>query len=173
MFCPNCGKELPEESRFCLNCGKETARESTPRSKPALSIPLNSKTMLALAGVVIVALLSILIFRLGGEQAAADSAADGSAVTEQMNPANALVGRWSGRDGVGLHFTKEGTVTHSGFGLDLGGDTFTYEVMGPNTLSLTAQVGGLVSAGFEVPYVLSGNTLQVELAGYLVELTRD
>ena len=80
MFCPNCGKELPEESRFCLNCGKETARESTPRSKPALSIPLNSKTMLALAGVVIVALLSILIFRLGGEQAAAVSAADGSAV---------------------------------------------------------------------------------------------
>ena len=90
-----------------------------------------------------------------------------------MNPANALVGRWSGRDGVGLHFTKDGTVTLSGFGLDLGGDTFTYEVMGPNTLSLTAQVGGLVSAGFEVPYVLSGNTLQVELAGYLVELTRD
>ena len=172
MFCPNCGKELPEESRFCLNCGKETARESIPRSKPALSIPLNSKTMLALAGVVIVALLAILIFRLGGEQAA-DPAADGSAVTEQMNPANALVGRWSGRDGVGLHFTKDGTVTLSGFGLDLGGDTFTYEVMGPNTLSLTAQVGGLVSAGFEVPYVLSGNTLQVELAGYLLELTRD
>lgn len=176
MFCPNCGKELSEGGRFCPACGRETAPGPVSPPAPArqaLSIPLNSKTLLVVAGVVIVALLAILVFRPGESKPAQN--ADTPAVTEPVDPAAALVGIWSGRDDVGLRFTEGGTVTLSGFGLDLGGDTFTYAVTGPNTLTLTAQVGGLVSAGFEAPYLLSGDgdRLQIELAGYLVELTRN
>jgi len=39
MFCSNCGKEIPNESRFCMNCGgnlqvlpQETIAASTPRT---------------------------------------------------------------------------------------------------------------------------------------------
>lgn len=28
MFCPACGKQLPEDSRFCLACGKKLATAS-------------------------------------------------------------------------------------------------------------------------------------------------
>ena len=182
MFCPNCGKELPEGGRFCPTCGRETASGPVLPPAPArqaLSIPLNSKTLLALAGVVIMVLLAALILRPGEERTAPPTAgglgADTPTMTEPLDPTAALVGSWSGRDNVGLRFTEGSTVTLSGFGLDVGGDTFTYSVTGPNTLTLTAQVGGLVSAGFEAPYFLSGdgNTLQIELAGYLVELTRN
>lgn len=36
MFCPSCGKELPEGSQFCVQCGKPTS--STP-STPTASQP--------------------------------------------------------------------------------------------------------------------------------------
>lgn len=174
MYCPNCGKELPEDSRFCPSCGQGTAPERTPPARSAPSIPLNSKALLAVAGAVIVILLAVLILRPGVEETAPDDT-DGPAVTEPADPAAALVGSWSGRDGVGLAFGSDGVVRLSGFGLEVGGDTFTYAVTGPNTLTLTAQVGGLMSAGIEVPYLLSGggDTLEIELAGYLVELTRN
>ncbi|MBR5116780.1 MAG: zinc-ribbon domain-containing protein, partial [Lachnospiraceae bacterium] len=30
MFCPNCGKQLPEGSRFCAGCGTQlNARQAT------------------------------------------------------------------------------------------------------------------------------------------------
>ena len=194
MFCPNCGNQMPEGGRFCPNCGQKRTPDwtpspppvrpacqapSTPPARPAPSISLNANTLLVLAGVVIAVLLAILIFRPGEDRAAPPAAnglgAAGSAAAEPVDPAAALVGSWSGREGVGLRFTQDGTLTLSGFGLDLGGDTFRYAVTGPNTLTLTAQVGGLVNAGFEVPYLLSGDgtRLQIELSGYLVELTKN
>jgi hypothetical protein len=31
MFCPSCGKEIPDHSQFCLACGKAIAPTPTPR----------------------------------------------------------------------------------------------------------------------------------------------
>lgn len=53
-----------------------------------------------------------------------------------------------------------------------GGDTFTYAVTGKNALTLTAKVGGLVSADFECPYGILGDTLYIEIADYSFELTK-
>ena len=33
MFCPECGKKIPEESIFCKNCGKRV--KDTDSKKPA------------------------------------------------------------------------------------------------------------------------------------------
>jgi S1-C subfamily serine protease len=35
MFCPSCGKEIPEESRFCLGCGKEIHVIAVPAVVPS------------------------------------------------------------------------------------------------------------------------------------------
>jgi hypothetical protein len=39
MFCPKCGKELPDESEFCLKCGHSIASNALPTtsSRPAKS----------------------------------------------------------------------------------------------------------------------------------------
>lgn len=184
MFCPNCGKELPETSRFCPSCGKKRApgQPGTPPSaKAAPTVTLNTKTLLIAAGVVIVILLALLIFRLGqgytpnsvqGQQGPpAPEQTEQTEQTPEPDPAAALVGTWSNKDGVGLRFTSDGTVTLSGFGLNLGGDTFSYEVTGENSLTLTG-TKGLLSADIEATYVLLGNTLYIEIGGYEFELTK-
>lgn len=181
MFCPNCGKELPEASRFCPSCGKERAPGqpgTPPPARAAPTVTLNTKTLLIAAGVVIVILLALLIFRPGqgntpnsaqGQQV--PSAPEQTEQTPEPDPAAALVGTWSNKDGVGLRFTSDGTVTLSGFGLNLGGDKFTYAVTGENTLTLTG-TKGLLSADIEATYVLLGNTLYIEIGGYDFELTK-
>lgn len=175
MFCPNCGKELPEGSSFCPACGKETttAPSSTP-VKPASTVTLNTKTLLVIAVAVIVVLLAVLVFRPG--QGKAPAPTPGAAQTEEPtptpDPAAALVGTWTNKEGVGLKFTEDGTLKLSGLGLDLGGDTFSYEVSGDNTLTLTATVGGILSAGKDVPYGLMGDTLYIEIGGLELTLTR-
>lgn len=73
---------------------------------------------------------------------------------------------------MGLRFTSDGILKLSGFGLTLGGDTFTYEVTGGNTLTLTAAVGGLLSADIEAPYGIVGDTLYIEIGGFDLELTK-
>lgn len=87
-------------------------------------------------------------------------------------PAAALVGTWTNKDGVGLRFTSDGTLKLSGFGLTLGGDTFTYEVTGENTLTLTATVGGVLSADVECPYGIYDGTLYIQIGDYSFELTK-
>lgn len=176
MYCPNCGKELPGGSKFCPECGKATApAETPPPAKSASTVTLNTKTLLIIAGAVIVALLLVVIFRPG--QSKAPAPGDTSQVQQQdpepePDPAAALVGTWKNGDGVGLKFTKDGTLKLSGFGLSLGGDTFSYEVTGENEVTLTAQAGGLLSADFECPYILSGNTLYIQIGDYDFELTK-
>jgi uncharacterized membrane protein YvbJ len=40
QFCPECGKENPQEARFCMNCGRSLAGEERyPASGPALRVP--------------------------------------------------------------------------------------------------------------------------------------
>lgn len=115
-----------------------------------------------------------LIFALaacGGEKAPTPT----EAATPEPTPAPAslLVGTWTNRDGVGLKFSSDGTVKLSGFGLSLGGDTFTYEVTGENTLTLTAAVaGGFLSADMKCPYGIWGDTLYIDIGDYSFELTK-
>lgn len=117
-----------------------------------------------------------LVFTLtacGGKDAApAPTEAETAEPTPTPDPAAALVGTWTNKEGVGLKFTEDGTLKLSGLGLDLGGDTFSYEVSGDNTLTLTATVGGILSAGKDVPYGLMGDTLYIEIGGLELTLTR-
>lgn len=92
--------------------------------------------------------------------------------TPTPDPAAALVGTWSNADGVGLKFTSDGALKLSGLGLTLGGDTFTYEVTGENTLTLTATMGDLLSADIAAPYAIVGDTLYIEIGDYSFELTK-
>lgn len=93
--------------------------------------------------------------------------------TPTSDPAVALVGTWTGKDGVGLKFSSDGTVKLSGFGLSLGGDTFTYEVTGENTLTLTATVGGILSADTVCPYGIWDGVLYISIADFDFELTKN
>lgn len=118
----------------------------------------------------------MLVFSLsacGGENATtAPTEAETAEPTPTLDPAAALAGTWTNKEGVGLKFTEDGTLKLSGLGLDLGGDTFSYEVSGDNTLTLTATVGGILSAGKDVPYGLMGDTLYIEIGGLELTLTR-
>lgn len=93
--------------------------------------------------------------------------------TPTPDPAAALVGTWTNKDGVGLRFTSDGLLKLSGFGLTLGGDTFTYEVTGENTLTLTATMGGVLSADMVAPYGIVDGTLYIQLGDYSYELTKN
>lgn len=124
------------------------------------------------------ALLALtLIFALtacGGKDVSPVSAETETAEpTPTPDPASLLVGTWTNKDGVGLKFTADGTLKLSGFGLSLGGDTFTYEVTGENTLTLTATVGGgLLSADTECPYGIWSDTLYIDIGDLSFELTK-
>jgi S1-C subfamily serine protease len=57
MFCPKCGKELPDDSQFCLKCGHALiAAPSEPKQavkRPALAVPLAIGALLLVAAFVI------------------------------------------------------------------------------------------------------------------------
>ena len=170
MYCPNCGKELPEGSRFCPSCGSATGPEQSGPRPPAPTgarLQLDPKLLLIAAGAIIVVLLAVVIFRPGQSEAPAP----GETSQTEQDPAAALVGTWTNKDGVGLKFTRDGTLKLSGLGLSLGGDTFTYETDGAGTLTLTASVAG-VSADVEAPYTIFGDTLYIELGGVELTLTK-
>lgn len=119
----------------------------------------------------------MLVFALsacGGENATtAPTEAETAEPTPTPDPAAALVGTWTNADGVGLKFTSDGTLKLSGLGFNLGGDTFTYEVTGENSLTLTATVGGFISTDMEAPYGIVGDTLYIDIGDYSFELTKE
>ncbi len=39
MFCPNCGKQIPEGSRFCENCGTPVRQQEAPAQQPVNQQP--------------------------------------------------------------------------------------------------------------------------------------
>lgn len=109
----------------------------------------------------------------GGENATTPpTEAETAEPTPTPDPA-ALVGTWTNKDGVGLKFTADGTLKLSGLGFSLGGDTFTYEVTGENSLTLTATVGGFISTDMEAPYGIVGDTLYIDIGDYSFELTKE
>ena len=109
----------------------------------------------------------------GGKDAApAPTETETAEPTPTPDPAAALVGTWTNKDGVGLKFSADGTVKLSGFGLNLGGDTFRYEVTGENEVTLSAKAGGLVSVELDCPYGILGDTLYIEIGDYSFELTK-
>ena len=109
----------------------------------------------------------------GGKDAApVPSETETAEPTPTPDPASLLVGTWTNKDGVGLKFTSDGTLKLSGLGFSLGGDTFTYEVTGENSLTLTATAGGILSADMEAPYGIVGNTLYIDIGDYSFELTK-
>lgn len=131
--------------------------------------------MLVVAGAVVAALLVLALFvlsMLGSREQDTNQPIPGQ-TEPAADPAEALVGTWSNKDGVGLKFGSDGVLYLSGLGLTLGGDTFSYEVTGENALTLTATVGGLVSADLDAPYGIVGDTLYIELGGYEFELTKE
>lgn len=46
LRCPNCGADIPDDSRFCLGCGKEMPGKSLPEQAPEDSEPSVSSMML-------------------------------------------------------------------------------------------------------------------------------
>lgn len=40
MFCPNCGKQIPDGTRFCTNCGAQLANAPTPQAPEKKKTPL-------------------------------------------------------------------------------------------------------------------------------------
>lgn len=176
MYCPNCGKELPVDGRFCPSCGQEITPAVLPTpAKAAATVTLNKRTLLVVAGAVVAALLVLALFvlsMLGSREQDTNQPIPGQ-TEPAADPAEALVGTWSNKDGVGLKFGSDGVLYLSGLGLTLGGDTFSYEVTGENALTLTATVGGLVSADLDAPYGIVGDTLYIELGGYEFELTKE
>ncbi len=113
--------------------------------------------------------LALFLTACGGGSPAPEETAE---PTPTPDPAAALVGTWSNDDGVGLKFSSGGTVTLSGFGLNLGGDTFSYEVKDADTLTLTATVGGILSKDIDCPYGILDNTLVIDIGDYSFELTK-
>lgn len=176
MYCHNCGKELPEGSKFCPSCGSaSTPEKSGPRSPASTgtTLKIDAKLLLIAAGIIIVVLLAVVIFRPGQNKAPASTLGQNSQAQQEPepDPAAALVGTWTNKDGIGLKFTKDGIMKLSGKGLSLGGNTFTYEVDGKGNMTLTATVAGM-TADIEAPYMIFGDTLNIELGGMDLTLTR-
>ncbi len=118
---------------------------------------------------VLALVLAFALAACGGGSPAPEETAE---PTPTPDPAAALVGTWTNADGVGLKFTDDGKVTLSGFGLSLNTDVFTYAVTGENTLTLTADVGGLVSADTECPYGIVDGVLYIDIGDYSFELKK-
>lgn len=45
MFCPSCGKEIPEGATFCPNCGATVRKASSPNGQVAFSGVINKSKM--------------------------------------------------------------------------------------------------------------------------------
>lgn len=61
MFCPSCGKELPDGSQFCIKCGKPTS--STPSTQTTSEPQKKGISPLQLIGVALVLFLLFGVYR--------------------------------------------------------------------------------------------------------------
>ena len=58
MFCPNCGKEIPDGSKFCPYCGEKLITESIPEKRK----PVRKKISLLIFIPIIVLVVALSIF---------------------------------------------------------------------------------------------------------------
>lgn len=70
MFCPECGKEIANDSVFCEHCGKKIAEEVTPNVQQGTNFtapqtapakPMNKKTVILIAVIAICAVVGIVL----------------------------------------------------------------------------------------------------------------
>ena len=76
MFCPQCGKEIPDNASFCGGCGKQMPTPSfNPAPTPA---PKKNKLPLVVVGVVAVAVVAFILVRFvfAGAPTTAEGLAD-------------------------------------------------------------------------------------------------
>ena len=80
-FCPNCGKELPDESKFCLECGYDFSKKTSKQNSDDNSnIFLNGKVFLVLIAIILI-VGAIFIFGSGNHGGADDNAQPTSGVS--------------------------------------------------------------------------------------------
>ena len=88
MFCPQCGAQLPDGSKFCAACGTQLSAAPAVAPAPAAPVsepqvaPSRSKVVLVVAGVAALAVLAFVIFGVtrcagGGSRGSAQTVADG------------------------------------------------------------------------------------------------
>lgn len=88
MFCPQCGAQLPDGSKFCATCGTQLNAGSAVAPAPAVHAsepqvaPSRSKVGLVVAGVAALVVLALVIFGVarcagGGSRGSAQTVADG------------------------------------------------------------------------------------------------
>lgn len=66
--CPNCGKDIPDESKFCLNCGYNFSRNNS-----FLDIFSNGKIFLILIAIILIIGSILILFSLGGNSSSDSS----------------------------------------------------------------------------------------------------
>lgn len=179
MYCKKCGKEVPAGVRFCTGCGAPVDSEAGEKRGAAkgtnLKVPLWAVVAVLVVLVAIFGLRSCSKGEPASDSSVGAATAEASATPEPTptpDPAEALVGTWGNKDGIGLKFTSDGKLKLSGLGLELEIDTFTYEVTDENTLTLTATVGGIVSKSFTAPYGIWDDILYIDILDYSFELKK-
>ena len=57
MFCPNCGEELPDGSKFCSSCGEKISDATSTNTQKSGLVPF--KKIIAIVVVVMVAMVVV------------------------------------------------------------------------------------------------------------------
>lgn len=80
-FCPNCGKELPDDSKFCMECGYDFSKSGTSkasfvpkRMQDSDSVFLNGKIFLVLIVIVLIVGAVFILSSGGNNNNATDTA---------------------------------------------------------------------------------------------------
>jgi RNA polymerase subunit RPABC4/transcription elongation factor Spt4 len=120
MYCPNCGKEAKEESRFCPECGvslkqEEVARKSIEDKKPqapSVTIPLTPGKIITSLGAILVIVCFFLpwVHGCSGYELGTEAVKGGSDPSIELLLLSAipvlgaisLVLIWASRQGLGL-----------------------------------------------------------------------
>lgn len=65
-FCPNCGKELPDDSKFCLECGYSLSKKTAPVKSTGIDSNLLTSGNIFLVIIVIILIIGGLVILTSG-----------------------------------------------------------------------------------------------------------